>query len=86
MYVIYYERTSACISKNCHSCQKQKQEKETKQKKNNQKQFHKVAFKWIDNKCVRLCELIAIYGSVPATNSAMIMIIPQLQTRQPHKA
>lgn len=49
MYVIYYERTSACISKNCHSCQKRKnknkRKKQNKKKKNNQKQFHKVAFK-----------------------------------------
>lgn len=48
MYVIYYERTSACISKNCHSCQKRKNKnkrKKQKKKKNNQKQFHKVAFK-----------------------------------------
>lgn len=48
MYVIYYERTSACISKNCHSCQKRKNKNKRKKqnkKKNNQKQFHKVAFK-----------------------------------------
>lgn len=48
MYVIYYERTSACISRNCHSCQKRKNKNKRKKqnkKKNNQKQFHKVAFK-----------------------------------------
>lgn len=48
MYVIYYERTSACISKNCHSCQKRKNKNKRKKQnktKNNQKQFHKVAFK-----------------------------------------
>lgn len=48
MYVIYYERTSACISKNCHSCQKRRNKNKRKKqnkKKNNQKQFHKVAFK-----------------------------------------
>lgn len=48
MYVIYYERTSACISKNCHSCQKRENKNKRKKqnkKKNNQKQFHKVAFK-----------------------------------------
>lgn len=37
MYVIYYERTSACISKNCHSCQKRRNK--NKRKKQNKKKI-----------------------------------------------